>query len=155
MSENARIKSQVLAKLALTIVVAGALLAGLGGGLFAGGFTYVSPDQFAFAESIVFLTMALLGGVGSPAGAVIGTGLLILIPEWLRFLKEIPGLYLAIYGLAVILIVVFMPEGIWGFLGDQVKRLKELEAENTRLRRAVSDLTIEKLILREAAQGNW
>jgi branched-chain amino acid transport system permease protein len=72
----------------------------------------------------VFLTMALLGGVGSPAGAVIGTGLLILIPEWLRFLKEIPGLYLAIYGLAVILIVVFMPEGIWGFLGDQVKRLR-------------------------------
>ncbi len=102
----------------------GALLAGLGGGLFAGSFTYISPDQFSFAESVVFLTMALLGGVGSPVGAVIGTGLLILIPEWLRFLKEIPGLYLAIYGLAVILIVVFMPEGIWGFLGDQVKRLR-------------------------------
>ncbi|TXN03918.1 branched-chain amino acid ABC transporter ATP-binding protein/permease [Methylobacterium sp. WL64] len=102
----------------------GALLAGLGGGLFAGSFTYISPDQFSFAESIVFLTMALLGGVGSPVGAVIGTGLLILIPEWLRFLKEIPGLYLAIYGLAVILIVVFMPDGIWGFLGDQVRRLR-------------------------------
>ncbi len=101
----------------------GALLAGLGGGLFAGSFTYISPDQFSFAESIVFLTMALLGGVGSPVGAVIGTALLILIPEWLRFLKEIPGLYLAIYGLAVILIVVFMPDGIWGFLGDQVRRL--------------------------------
>ena len=40
-----------------------------------------------------------------------------------------------------------------GLKGDQVKRLKELEAENTRLRRAVSDLTIEKLILREAAAG--
>ncbi|MDE3746507.1 branched-chain amino acid ABC transporter ATP-binding protein/permease [Methylobacterium radiotolerans] len=102
----------------------GALLAGLGGGLFAGSFTYISPDQFSFAESIVFLTMALLGGVGSPVGAVIGTALLILIPEWLRFLKEIPGLYLAIYGLAVILIVVFMPDGIWGFLGDQVRRLR-------------------------------
>jgi putative transposase len=36
-----------------------------------------------------------------------------------------------------------------------VKRLKELEAENTRLRRAVADLTVEKLILREAASGNW
>ncbi|MBP1181556.1 ABC transporter permease subunit [Methylobacterium sp. PvR107] len=102
----------------------GALLAGLGGGLFAGSFTYISPDQFSFAESIVFLTMALLGGVGSPVGAAIGTALLILIPEWLRFLKEIPGLYLAIYGLAVILIVVFMPDGIWGFLGDQVRRLR-------------------------------
>ncbi len=42
-----------------------------------------------------------------------------------------------------------------GLKGDQVKRLKELEAENNRLRRAVSDLTIEKLILKEAASGNF
>ena len=57
-----------------------AVLGGLGGGLFAGGFSYVSPDQFAFADSIVLLTMALLGGVASPIGSAIGTGLLILIP---------------------------------------------------------------------------
>ena len=38
---------------------------------------------------------------------------------------------------------------------DQVRRLKLLEQENNRLRRAVSDLTIEKLILKEAASGNW
>ena len=42
-----------------------------------------------------------------------------------------------------------------GLKGDQVKRLKEIEAENNRLRRAVSDLTIEKLILKEAAGGNF
>jgi putative transposase len=42
-----------------------------------------------------------------------------------------------------------------GLKGDQVKRLKELEAENVRLRRAVSDLTLEKLILKEAAAGNF
>ena len=42
-----------------------------------------------------------------------------------------------------------------GLKGNQVKRLKELEAENTRLRRAVSDLTLEKLILKEAASGNF
>lgn len=42
-----------------------------------------------------------------------------------------------------------------GLKGDQVKRLKELEAENARLRRAVSDLTLEKPILKEAASGNW
>jgi branched-chain amino acid transport system permease protein len=93
-----------------------ALLGGLGGGLFAGGFSYISPDQFAFADSIVLLTMALLGGVASPIGSTIGTGLLILIPEWLRFLKSVPGLYLAVYGLAVILIVLFMPDGIWGYI---------------------------------------
>ena len=38
---------------------------------------------------------------------------------------------------------------------DQVKRLKELELENSRLRKAVSDLTLEKLILAEAARGNY
>ena len=38
---------------------------------------------------------------------------------------------------------------------DQVKRLKELETENARLRRAVSDLTLDKLILQEAARGNF
>jgi branched-chain amino acid transport system permease protein len=94
-----------------------ALLGGLGGGLFAAGFSYISPDQFAFADSIILLTMALLGGVASPIGSAIGTGLLILIPEWLRFLKSAPGLYLAVYGVAVILIVVFMPDGIWGYVG--------------------------------------
>ena len=99
-----------------------AALGGLAGGLFAGGFAYVSPDQFSFAESIVFLTMSLLGGVASPIGSVIGTGLLILIPEWLRFLKSVPGLYLAIYGLFVILIVRFMPDGIWGFVSAAFER---------------------------------
>ena len=42
-----------------------------------------------------------------------------------------------------------------GLKSDQVKRLKDLETENTRLRRAVSDLTLEKLILKEAASGNF
>ena len=42
-----------------------------------------------------------------------------------------------------------------GLKSDQVKRLKELETENTRLRRAVSDLTLDKLILQEAARGNY
>ena len=101
-----------------------AVLGGLAGGLFAGGFAYVSPDQFSFAESIQFLTMSLLGGVASPIGSVIGTGLLILIPEWLRFLKSVPGLYLAIYGLSVILIIRFMPDGIWGFVSDAFTRMR-------------------------------
>ena len=42
-----------------------------------------------------------------------------------------------------------------GLKSDQVKRMKELEAENARLRRAVADLTLDKLILNEAASGNY
>ncbi len=96
-----------------------ALLGGLGGGLFAGAFAYISPDQFAFAESIVLLTMALLGGVQSPFGALLGTGLLVILPEWLRFLRQV---YLAVYGAAVILIMVFLPDGLWGFVANRLRR---------------------------------
>ena len=41
-----------------------------------------------------------------------------------------------------------------GLKGEQIKRLKDLEAENARLRRAIADLTLDKLILQEAARGN-
>jgi transposase-like protein len=46
-------------------------------------------------------------------------------------------------------------QGFGGLKSDQVKRLKDLETENTRPRRAVSDLTLDKLILQEAARGNY
>ena len=42
-----------------------------------------------------------------------------------------------------------------GLKTDQVKRLKDLETENSRLRKAISDLTLDKLILQEAAKGNF
>ncbi len=96
-----------------------AVVGGIGGGLFAGGFQYISPDQFSFSESIVLLTMALLGGVQSPFGALVGTGLLVILPEWLRFLRQV---YLAVYGAAVILIMVFLPDGLWGLMLERVRR---------------------------------
>jgi branched-chain amino acid transport system permease protein len=96
-----------------------AVLGAIGGGLFCGGFRYISPDQFSFAESIVLLTMALLGGVQSPFGALIGTVLLVVLPEWLRFLRQI---YLAVYGAAVILIMVFLPDGLWGFVNARLRK---------------------------------
>jgi len=74
--------------------------------------------------------MSLLGGVASPIGSAIGTGLLILIPEWLRFLKSIPGLYLAIYGFSVILIIRYMPDGIWGFIKIATERWHAKAAVN-------------------------
>ena len=97
-----------------------AVVGGVGGGLFAGGFQYISPDQFTFAESIVLLTMALLGGVQSPFGSLVGTMVLVILPEWLRFLKQV---YLAVYGAAVILIMVFLPDGLWGLMLARVLRL--------------------------------
>ena len=49
-----------------------------------------------------------------PLGAILGATLLTFLPEWLRDLKK---LYLVIYGCTIILVIVFMPEGLWGFGG--------------------------------------
>jgi len=97
-------------------------LAGLGGALYAAGFAYISPDNFNFSRSIEFLTMVLLGGAQSAFGSALGTSLLILLPEWLRFLKEV---YLAAYGLAVILIMVFLPTGIWGIISSRTAKYRK------------------------------
>ena len=48
-----------------------------------------------------------------------------------------------------------LAKGIWRVKVDQARRMKDLERENARLRRAVSDLTLDKLILQEAARGNF
>ena len=105
-----------------------AALGGVGGGLYAGGFAYISPDNFNFQRAVEFLSMVLLGGAQSPFGGALGTTLLILLPEWLKemppSLQFIKDVYLAIYGLAVILIMVFMPEGIWGLLRNGWKKFR-------------------------------
>jgi branched-chain amino acid transport system ATP-binding protein/branched-chain amino acid transport system permease protein len=102
-----------------------AVLGGIGGSLYAAGFSYISPDNFSFLRSIEFLTAVLLGGAQSPFGAALGTVLIVLLPEWLRFLKS---LYLAVYGLGVILIMVFMAEGIWGLLRNTFQRVRKPRA---------------------------
>ena len=109
-AEVSGVPTLVVKVIAFTLCAA---LGALGGAFYAAGFAYISPDNFSFKISIEFLTMTLLGGAQSPFGAALGTVLLILLPEWLRFLKEI---YMAGFGLSVILIMVFMPEGIWGIV---------------------------------------
>ena len=112
-----------------------AALGGVGGGLYAGGFAYISPDNFNFQRAVEFLSMVLLGGVQSPFGGALGTTLLILLPEWLKemppSLQFIKDVYLAIYGLAVILIMVFMPEGIWGLLRSTWKKFRTVGPVDT------------------------
>jgi branched-chain amino acid transport system permease protein len=112
-----------------------ALLGGVGGALYAGGFAYISPDNFNFARSIEFLTAVLLGGAQSPFGGVIGTVLIVQMPEWLKGLPEslrfLRDVYLAVYGLGVILIMVFLPEGIWGLIRSVRARFAKPETTDT------------------------
>ena len=84
--------------------------AGLAGQLFAHGTKYVSADTFFADVSILFVCMLIIGGVGSIAGPIVGACLLTLIPEWLRFLQG--PWAMAIFGLAIIFIVRFLPDGL-------------------------------------------
>jgi branched-chain amino acid transport system permease protein len=100
--------------------VLGAAIAGLGGGLFASASLYVSPGDFTFDQSVTFLAMTVVGGAGSAFGTAFGSFLLTFLPELLRFMSQV---YLAVYGAIVLVVIIAMPNGIWGFVETWWSRL--------------------------------
>ena len=94
----------------LAFVIASAL-AGLSGSLYAHYAHYIAPGDFELSRSITILVMLIAGGETSIAGAIIGAVLLSFAPEWLRFIGDA---YLAVFGVAVLVVLVLMPEGIVG-----------------------------------------
>lgn len=96
--------------LAFTI---GAGFAGLAGALNAGFVTYISPSTYDLALSVAMLAMVVVGGARSPWGAVIGAVVLTFLPELLRPVQDY---YLLIYGFLLLLMVAFVPQGLWGLL---------------------------------------
>lgn len=101
--------------------VLSAVYAGVAGSLYAHLFSYISPETFGVEQSIVILTMLLVGGAGSTAGAILGALLLTFLPEWLRFLKEY---YVLLYGVGIVLLMAFMPFGIAGLARGLRPRLR-------------------------------
>jgi len=85
--------------------------AGLTGAFYAHLATYISADQFGIMESFLILSMVAIGGTGSIIGPIIGGAILILIPEFFRFLAEYRMLF---YGAVLIFVIVVKPEGIAG-----------------------------------------
>lgn len=90
-----------------------AFYAGIAGSLYAHLIGYISPDLFVFRQSIVFLCMFMIGGSGYIIGPVIGSVVLTLLPESMRFLKDY---YMAFYGLLVTFLAIVMPTGISGLI---------------------------------------
>jgi branched-chain amino acid transport system permease protein len=88
----------------------GAGLAGLAGGLNAHFTFFISPNEYGFDRGVEILAMGVLGGTGSPWGAVIGGVLITLLPELLRGLGNYRPL---INGLILIVIILYSPRGIW------------------------------------------
>lgn len=89
----------------------GAFFAGIGGGLYAHLMTYLHPNSFTFLESVEFVVMIVLGGMGSLTGTVIAATGLTILPELLRAASE---WRMVIYALLLIVMMIWRPQGILG-----------------------------------------
>jgi len=87
----------------------GAAIAAVSGGLFAHHHVYIEPGNFGFERSIDFVLAVILGGSTVGAGALAGSALLVLLPEWLRFLAD---WRLAAFGMLLILVLLTRRQGI-------------------------------------------
>ena len=84
---------------------------GVAGVLYAHMATYISPDIFEFKNALFVLTMTMIGGMGSLAGSLVGAIGLPLVQEWLR---AFGAWQLVGFGLAIMIVVLFMPGGVVG-----------------------------------------
>jgi len=87
--------------------------AGVAGALFAYNEGYISPYGFDIGQSIMLLTMIIIGGLRYLSGALVGAILLVFLPPNLEFLGSS---YMVVYGVAVLLVVLFAPDGAAGAL---------------------------------------
>lgn len=105
-AESMGINSTYLKILAFVL---GAAIAGMAGSFFSTFVHYVNPDNFTYMESVVILTMVVLGGVGSIPGVILGAAVLAILPEVLR---DIATYRYAIYGILLVLMMIIRPQGM-------------------------------------------
>jgi branched-chain amino acid transport system permease protein len=120
-SELAAASSGVnVARLKMLAFAASAALAALGGVLYGPAIGFISVEQFTLWLSITFISMVVVGGLGTIAGSFLGSAFVVLAPELLR---GFGAYYQIVYGLAMILVFVFWPSGLVGLLAVVGRRL--------------------------------
>ncbi len=98
-----------VARWKITAFTLGNFLIGMAGALFGmiGGF--VAPNNYTFADSLLLVSILLLGGIGNPWGLVVATVIVVVVPEKLQTIQEYRFL---LYALLVIMVLLFRPEGL-------------------------------------------
>jgi branched-chain amino acid transport system permease protein len=104
----------------------GASFGGIAGGMFSATQAFVSPESFGLFESVIVLSMVVLGGMGHIPGVILGAILLTVFPEFLRYTVEpvqnmllgrvvVPAetLRLLVFGIAMVAIMLYRPAGLW------------------------------------------
>lgn len=96
--------------------VISSFIAGIAGSFFAHSEGYLSTQTFTFVKSFEVIAMNVVGGLGSLSGAIMGAGILTILPEGLRVVQDITGidLRMIIYAITIILIMILRPQGLMG-----------------------------------------
>ncbi|KGN38786.1 branched-chain amino acid ABC transporter permease [Knoellia subterranea] len=115
----------------------GAFLAGMAGTVKAHHDVSVTPDQYIFLESAFLLAAIVLGGMGTVAGVLVGATILKLLPEKLRFIADYR---LLIFGLVLVLMMRFRPEGI---IANQRRKL-EFHEDDEDLAERIEEVHLEE-----------
>lgn len=110
-------------KFRMLAFVISAGMAGAAGSLYSHYALFISPDSFNLAESVFIATMVIIGGRGTITGPILGAILLTALPEILRFTGE---LQFVLYGLMLMIFVVFMPKGLIGVFSTISSKSKRL-----------------------------
>jgi len=111
----------------LEIFIWSAICASLAGSLYAHYMSFISPSSFGFHFSIELVTMVVVGGLASIWSSLGGAVILTLLPEILRILKDYD---IIVYGLILMVVMIFMPVGIIGGLGNYLRKKVKWKAVN-------------------------
>ena len=115
----------------------GAAYAGVAGGLFASLVQFIEPAPFAVGASIMMYLMVVVGGAGYFFGPIVGAAVGVVLPEWLRDVPGVSNWYLPMFGASVVLLMVWLPDGLLS-LPDRLKeRRKAKEASVLRGQEAI------------------
>ena len=87
----------------------GAVYAGIAGGLYASQVQFIDPALFTVGASIMMYLMVVVGGPGYFLGPVLGSAVGVVLPEWLRFAQ---AWYLFVFGAAVVMLMIWLPDGL-------------------------------------------
>ena len=102
----------------------GAAYAGVAGALLASQVQFIEPAQFAVGVSIMMYLMVVVGGPGYFLGPVVGAAVGVVMPEWLRDVPLVSNWYLPMFGAAVVLMMIWLPDGLLS-LPDRIKAKRQ------------------------------
>lgn len=98
-----------VARWKITAFTLGNFLAGLAGSVYAMMTGFVAPNSFTFGDSLILVSIVILGGIGNPWGLTVAAAIVLILPEKLQFIQEYR---LLLYAALVILILLFRPGGL-------------------------------------------